>query len=74
MERKLVTKLSELMGKHKIRSIKALSEETGISRITLTKLYEGKSTRFDAHTIKTLCDYFNCSINDLIDLEYVDEE
>lgn len=73
MERKLVFKLNELMGKHKIRSIRALSEATGLNRITLTKIYEGKSQRIDANTVTILCEYFNCTLNDLMDFEEVEE-
>jgi putative transcriptional regulator len=71
MSKKLVFKLNELMGKHKIRSMRQLADETGISRITLTKIYEGKSTRVDANTLITLCEYFDCELTDL--MEMVDE-
>ncbi len=74
MGKRLVFKLNELMGKHKIRSIHALSKETGLSRITLTKIYDGESQRIDANTILVLTEYFNCTLNDLIDIVEVDDE
>jgi len=65
------SKLHILMGTRKIKSIRQLSEETGISRLTLTKIYDmtGKGIEYD--TINTLCKFFNCSLSEL--LEYVED-
>ena len=67
-------KLHELMGKHKIRSINQLSNDTGISRPTLTRLYDEKTKQLDFVTIGALCDHFNCDLGDLLVLEEVTAE
>lgn len=61
--------LHVLMGTHKIKSILQLSELTGISRASLTRLYNDSAKGVELETLNTLCAYFNCSIGDL--LEYV---
>lgn len=67
--RKLKSKLHILMGEKKIRSINQLHKETGITRKTLTRIYNDEANQLDFHTITTLCEYFNCDIEDLISLE-----
>ena len=57
------------MGEKKIRSINQLSKETGITRPTLTRLYNDESSQLDFATITTLCDYFDCDVGDLLYLE-----
>lgn len=64
------SKLHILMGHKKIKSIRQLSEETGISRLSLTKLYDGTAKGVEFGTLTTLCRYFNCSVCDL--LEFVE--
>lgn len=63
-------KLSELMGKHKIKSFVQLEKETGITRKTLAKLYNGEGKGIDYETLDSLCRYFKCAVGDL--LEYSD--
>lgn len=63
-------KLHEQMGKKKIRSIRQLSEETGISRVPLSNLYNENGKGIEYETLNTLCRFFGCSIGDL--LEYVE--
>lgn len=65
-------KLHELMGKNRIRSIRQLSEDTKISRVSLTKLYNGDAKGIEFGTVDILCAFFDCSISDL--LEYVAEK
>lgn len=62
-------KLHILMGEHKIRSISKLSQDTGISRPTLTKIYNNETFRIEFETVEKLCDYFNCEVSDLMYLE-----
>ncbi len=62
-------KLSELMGIHKVKSFSALEKETGITRKTLTKLYDGEGKGIEYDTLNKLCDYFKCQPGDL--LEYL---
>lgn len=43
--KKVTFKLNELMGKHRVRSIRKLSEDTGINRATLSRMYDNELTR-----------------------------
>lgn len=65
-------KLSEMMGIHKVKSFSALEKETGITRKTLTKLYDGEGKGIEYATLNALCKKFNCTPGDL--LEYVPDE
>ncbi len=67
--RKVQFHLHVLMGQNKIKSINELSKKTGISRPTLTKLYDNNTTRVDFDTIQTLCDFFDCKLSDLMTME-----
>lgn len=64
-------KLSDMMGKHKIKSFSVLEKETGISRKTLAKIYNGEGGGIDYDTLNALCVYFNCTVGEL--LEFVPE-
>lgn len=72
--KKVRIKLHELMGKHKIRSINQLSKDTGISRPTLTRLYDEETKQLDFMTVGILCDFFDCELGDLLELEETKEE
>lgn len=63
------SKLHIQMGTKKIKSIRQLSEETGISRLSLTKIYNGDAKGIEFNTLNTLCNFFECDISDI--LEYV---
>jgi putative transcriptional regulator len=60
-------KLSEMMGLHKIKSFSHLEKETGITRKTLTKLYDGEGKGIDYDTLDKLCRHFKCNVGDLLD-------
>lgn len=62
-------RLSELMGLHKVKSFSFLEKETGITRKTLTKLYDGEGKGIDYDTLDKLCRYFNCKVCDLLEFE-----
>lgn len=68
--RKVRTRLHILMGEKKIRSINQLSKETGITRATLTRIYDEEANQLDFQTIGKLCTFFECEIGDLL---YLDE-
>lgn len=55
-----------LMGQHKIKSIRQLSESTGISRLSLTKIYDGEGKGIEYATLDTLCRYFKCQVGDIL--------
>lgn len=60
--------LSVLMGKRQYK-IKDVHELTGLSRTTISALYNGRATRIDFATIEKLCSLFNCGIDQLLLLE-----
>ena len=53
------------MGEKKIK-IADLAREIGVHRNTLTLLYYEKAKRIDLDVLDKLCDYFSCSIEDII--------
>jgi putative transcriptional regulator len=55
------------MGEKRIRSIRQLSEETKINRLSLTKIYDGEAKGVDLATLNTLCTFFDCSVGDLLE-------
>ncbi len=55
---------SEIMGRKKMK-ISQVSRDTGISRVTLTKLYYEKSKSISFDSVKKLCRYLECSFEDL---------
>ena len=56
--------LSTLMGKHRY-SIQDMHIKTGLSRNTISNLYNDRATRVDYDTIDKLCGALSCSISDL---------
>lgn len=56
--------LSTLMGKYRY-SIQDMHVKTGLSRNTISNLYNDRATRVDYDTIDKLCIALNCSISDL---------
>ena len=60
-------KLSQKMSDRKIRNISELSRETNLDRRTLTKLYDEKAKGIEWGTLNTLCDFFDCTISDLLE-------
>ncbi|MEI8390604.1 MAG: helix-turn-helix transcriptional regulator [bacterium] len=62
--------LSRILGEKRI-TIKEVHEKTGLSRNTVSNLYNEKAGRVDFDTLEKLCICLNCNIGDL--LEYVKE-
>lgn len=56
--------LSTLMGAKRF-SIQDVHEKTGLSRTTISNLYNDKATRIDYDTADKLCKLFECSLDDL---------
>lgn len=54
------------MGEKKVK-IADLARELDIHRNTITLLYYEKAKRIDLDVLDKLCDYFSCSIEDLIE-------
>jgi putative transcriptional regulator len=53
------------MGEHRL-SIQDVHERTGLSRNTVSNLYNDRVTRVDFDTIEKLCLLFDCSVGDLL--------
>jgi putative transcriptional regulator len=50
-------------------NIQDVHERTGLSRTTISALYNGRATRIDFTTIEKLCSLFSCGIEQLFLLE-----
>ena len=61
-------KLEDIL-KAKNISINKLMRDTNTDFKVLKRLLTGELVRFDIFVIARLCDYFNCTINDII--EYI---
>lgn len=61
----LESNLSTLMGKHRY-TIQNVHEKTGLSRNTISNLYNNRATRIDYTTIEKLCQLFECGIEQLL--------
>lgn len=60
--------LSRILGERKLK-ISDVARDTNINRGTITRLYQENFTRIEKDVMDTLCQYFNCSIEELF--EYV---
>ena len=61
-------KLEDIL-KEKSISINKVMRDTNTDFKVLKRLLTGELVRFDIFVIARLCDYFNCTINDII--EYI---
>ena len=50
-------------------TIQDVHEKTGLSRTTISKLYNESSAKIGFETITALCELFNCEVQDLLYLE-----
>jgi len=64
--------LRVLMAQHKM-DIKDVHEKTGLSRTTISKLKNETSNTVAFETIYTLCQLFDCTVDELLYLEESDE-
>ena len=62
--------LSRIMGERRVK-IAELARLTGIHRNTLTLLYYEKTQRMELDALDKLCEFFECSVGDI--LEYSKE-
>jgi DNA-binding Xre family transcriptional regulator len=60
--------LYELMAKKKIRTIKELEQQSGISQPVLSAMINGKKN-FYFETVARLCNFFGCRIDELVTLK-----
>lgn len=59
--------LSTLMGKCRY-SIQDVHKLTGLSRSTVSNLYNDKASRIDFDTLEKLCELFKCNASELFDV------
>lgn len=57
--------LSTLMGQRRY-SIQDVHIKTGLSRNTISNLYNDKARRIDFDTLKKLCEVFKCSVSEIL--------
>jgi len=62
--------LSKLMGERKVK-IADVARAIDVNRNTITLLFYEKAKRIDFEVLDKLCQYFNCSVGDI--LEYKEE-
>jgi len=61
------------MGERRLK-ISGVSRDTEINRGTVTRLYHDTYTRIEKDTINTLCDYFDCRIEELFEFTPEDKK
>tara|TARA_Y100000296_G_C5177398_1_gene260919 strand:- start:3564 stop:3740 length:177 start_codon:yes stop_codon:yes gene_type:complete len=54
------------MGEKKLKIVD-VARDTGINRGTITRLYQETALRVDFEVLDTLCDYFDCPIEDILE-------
>ncbi len=59
-------KFSGILGERLLK-ISKISQETGISRTTLTNLYYRRCSQISFDVLDRLCTYLNCSVSDILD-------
>lgn len=60
--------LSRLLGERKLK-ISDVVRDTGINRGTLTRLYHETAQRVELKDLETICQYLNCQVGDLLELQ-----
>ena len=64
----IVCNLPVLLAERRMK-VADVARETGMSKTTLHKLYNGQSTRIDFETIERLCLLLNVEVGDLLKLQ-----
>ena len=64
----IVCNLPVLLAERRMK-VADVARETGMSKTTLHKLYNGQSTRIDFKTIEKLCLLLNVEVGDLLKLQ-----
>lgn len=63
---KIVSRLDDLMWEKRVKSLNQLSNETEISRRTLTSLRDNTSSGVQWNTLETLCNFLKCDVDELL--------
>ena len=61
-------KLDDLLWQHR-KTAEEVKLATGISSVTLSNIRTGKNLNISINTLDKLCEYFECTVSDI--LEYV---
>ena len=69
----IVCNLPVLLAERRMK-VADVARETGMSKTTLHKLYNGQSTRIDFETIEKLCVLLNVEVGDLLKIKQKDEQ
>ena len=69
----IVCNLPVLLAERRMK-VADVARETGMSKTTLHKLYNGQSTRIDFETIEKLCVLLNVEVGDLLKIKQNDEQ
>ena len=64
----IVCNLPVLLAERRMK-VADVARQTGMSKTTLHKLYNGQSTRIDFETIEKLCLLLNVEVGDLLKLQ-----
>lgn len=59
--------LSKIMGEKKLK-ISDVARETGISRGTITRLYQETAQRIEIGVLNKLCRFLDCQVGDLFEI------
>lgn len=62
-------RLLEMMGRANVRTIKQLSEKTGLSRKAISAAVNNRSHRMHTDTIAKLCHALDCEVGELLKLK-----
>lgn len=65
---KVKNNLRILMAKHEVKSVRVISKATGLHYGTLLNFYHQRFDVFNGKVIAGLCEYFQCEIEDLLEL------
>lgn len=70
MTKRVSSNLARLMGERRLRVSDAM-RGTGLSRNAIKGLYNNTARRVDLETVALLCEFLDCEIQDLLELEDV---
>ena len=63
----ILNKVSRVMGERRLKT-SDIVRDTGINRGTITRLYKDTAERVDLAVLQTLCTYFDCDLNELLEI------
>jgi putative transcriptional regulator len=65
---KVKNNLRILMAKHDVKSVRELSKATDLHYGTLLNFYHQRFEVFNVKVVASLCEYFECEIQDLLEI------